>query len=73
MLIRFAVLYTALSLPQRARVPVDINTTLEETFTPRREGIFRLYLQLTNYVIIEPQCSSLLPQNGLVEHNPDPV
>lgn len=73
MLIRFAALYTAFSLPQSAQVPVDTNTTLNERFTPRREGFFRLYLQLTNYVVIEPQCSSPLPQNGLVEHNPDPV
>jgi hypothetical protein len=54
MLIRYAALYTAFSLPQSAQVPVDTNTTLKETFTPRREGFFRLYLELTNYVVIKP-------------------
>jgi hypothetical protein len=72
MLVRYAVLYTAFSLPQSAQVPVDTNTTLKDTFTPRREGFFRLYLQLTNYAVIKPQCSTPLPQNGLAEHNPDP-
>jgi hypothetical protein len=54
MLIRFAVLYNALSLLQRAQIPVDTNITLKETFTHRRQGLFRLYLHLTNYVVMEP-------------------